>query len=423
MTETRYTYRRLQDMLGLPIAWEVKGFKVTGGTLGVQAVCDTYPERACDCGQTRWHRNGTLCSIYQAPPVAGRDTLVKVTRTDWRCGNCRKRATSGPDWPSGSLIPSFEGQLFVHALEHPVSDTMQLYGVKRNVVERVLSEQGPKLLAERTVEAPIYLGLDGTAWQKKERAVFVDIPRRRHLEILEGHSGPAVTAYLNAQGREWNVTLKGAVIDLSMPFRQALRRYDPRLPVLVDRYHVSQRINRGVKRFADAYRQEHDTGCYRFLRNLENDDYTERMSTLVSKHPMLVEAHRYATEVRRIYETESKAEALFAWNAWLHELPSFLSPYLGGTLKNMDSHWAEEICSVVDHRNEDGGIVSNATTEAMHRAVRRWEALSSNMSFANLRMRLLLASNGEERNRNEAARMAALAECRRELQAASPFPN
>lgn len=425
MADSRYTYRRLQDMLGLPADWEVKGFKVTEAVLGVQAVCDTYPVAPCDCGENRWHRNGAQPGIFQAPPVAGRDVLVKVTRTDWRCGHCRKRVPAPQDWPSGSLTKSLEEQVLTYAFEHTIGDTMRHFGVGRPVVDRIVAEYAPGLMAGRTVEPPVYLGLDGTSWQRKERAVFVDIPRRRHLEILEGYSGPAVTAFLDSRAEEWRGSLKGAVIDLSMPFRQALRRYDPNLPVLVDRYHVSQLINRGVTRFADTYRHEHKTGCYRFLRNPDADPegYTERMEDLIGKHPMLVEAHRFAQGVRRVYETDTKEEALFAWNAWLHELPSFLTPYLGNTLKNMDSHWAAEICAVADHRNEEGGIVSNAATEALHKAVRRWEALSPTMSFSNLRLRLLLAGNGEEKKAVESARAVALAECRRDLQTTSPFPN
>jgi hypothetical protein len=422
MSQERYTFRRLQELVGLPADWEIKGFKVMDGVVGVQAVVDSYPDGPCGCGLLQWHRNGTVPAIFQAPPLAGRDVLVKVTRTVWRCRACRKSAGVGSDWPTGSLTRSFEHLILAHALEHVLSKTVQHFGVKRSVVERIVEEHGPRLLAARVVEPPVYLGLDGTNWAKRERAVFVDILQRRRLDILPGYSGPAITEFLQQQGEAWRSSLRAAVIDMSAPFRQALRRYDPHLVVVADRYHVSQRINQGVTRFADAYRQEHGTGCYRFLRTRSEDEYTPAMAHLVRHHPTLMDVHRFAQGIRGVYETESAADARYAWNAWLHDLPQVLVPYLGGTLKNMDAHWIQEICIAVEHRTEDGAVVSNAVTEAMHKAMRRWETLSPNMSLDDVRLRLLLAANARERNRAEQQREERVMACRQALKDASPFP-
>lgn len=399
----------MEHALGLPIGWHYDQIQNFEGAVVITARVDFRPDAPCRCeGLPTWHRAGTYQRSYRSLPLGGRPTLILLRYPRYRCAVCKHQA--GPPLPRGSVTEEFGELLGEHALRHPISETCRTFVVGREVVRARFDTVVERRLADREVLPPNVLGIDDTMFAGRRRVALVDVERGLHIDILEGYSTNEIAQALANFRPTWDEHLRCVIIDPYKPFRLAVMRAWPHLPVVLDRYHVAALINRSVSRFAEAYHRSHPgMGATRWLRHPQRLGYGKKREMLVQDHPDLLAAYEYAQKWQSIYETASSAEARYLWQTWRSQMPEDLRDHLAVTVDDLTEHWLEEICAAVDLRSALGYLPTNGTTESLHKRVRVWEARVGGLTFEALRARVLLTTSSKAQDDELRQRLQGLA--------------
>lgn len=398
--------------LGLPDSWAYRGVEVRDGVVVVHARLEQRPPATCKCeGLPEWRSGGMARRLFRTFPLGGLPAVIALDYRRYRCGACAQVVT--PDLPLGRLTEAFEQEVAEYALRHTSSETCRTYALGREIVRRRLDGEIERRLAVRQPPAPEVVGIDDTMMAGARRAVLVDVGRKAHIDILPGYATQDVAQVLADYRPQWEGRLRCAVIDPYQPYRLAIVRAWPELPVVLDRYHAAMQINQAVKRFAAAYKGANRVrGAARLFGPALSP---ERRADWETHHPQLLAVYDYAQGWQVLYEARNAHEAEQIWLSWSLDMPDHLRPYLQAVVARLTDDWLTEICAAVTMRDELGYVPTNGITESLHKRVRIWEARASATSFALLRARVLLAENVGEQDADMRAQLELIRRVGREV--------
>src|SRR2546426_1514206 len=140
-------------------------------------------------------------------------------------------------------------------------------------------------LARRTVEAPRYVGVDETSFQKRHEYVTVvsDLEGARVLHVADDRTRESLDAFWEQLSAEQRAGVRGVAMDMWDPYLRSTVQHVPGATIVFDKFHVAQHLTDAVDR---VRRSEHRTRLaagdpllkgtkYEWLRNPRGRSWSE----------------------------------------------------------------------------------------------------------------------------------------------------
>lgn len=375
--------------------------------------------------------NGTETQYFWDTQGGIKPCWVNFRKQLYECRSCGK--TSGRNLP---FLPAPKSQIsprlisYIYALideginyttiarwTGPDESTIRDIRNKRNA-ERAISR------LTRTTSG--FLGLDD--WQhgrrRKMRGILVDVMNRMPVTLFERITHDVLKEKLG----EYLAThpeVRVIVIDMSDTFRPFLRKYFPRLIIVIDHFHVKQELEKKITEICEGLAEsvapvkqenipkqqnllgESDTPKpsskvakkektnplakeFRKFRKVwmkKPGERTKRDENLIkawaATFPLFTEILERRDAIYRIYEdARSGRDAKLRFFAWRRQLSADAAKQYEPFIQ-MVSTWGKEIAAYFDFPERP----NNAFTEAMVREVKRWNDAGRWVSFEVLRAR------------------------------------
>jgi len=158
--------------------------------------------------------------------------------------------------------------------------------------------------------------------------IVIDLRDGRVLHVAPGKGADSIEAFLKTLARR-APKLKAVAVDMNEGYILALRRWLPRVDIVLDRYHISALVNRAI----DELRREHQAELGRLgrktikgsrfllLANYENlkGKRKRRLDRLLEANQPLYVMHAMKEQLRMFWSLPTKAEAEQFLAAWCRD--------------------------------------------------------------------------------------------------------
>jgi len=381
--------------LGLPDLQITNVTQATDGTLlvWVQGTATGAECPKCCAWTDRVHQRRR--QAVNDLPAHGCAVLLLLTRRRWRCGNC--------DHVFAEVLPSvgryqrmtvrYEASLYRSLRRRPTTAVAQDEQLGSGRLQRILERRGDQEAA-RPPAAPRFVGVDEFAAKRGHvyNTVFADLETHRIVEVVETREIKPVREYLKTLA----ASVEAVAIDLSEPYRKAVRQALPDVVIVADKFHVirlAQWALNAVRRCVrKALKGDRSHAIWRkrwvLLRNFED--------VPASQQPHLFELLRLSRELRLAYAAK---ECLRRWyrtctpeNAVVR-LDRLLGQWLTSLVPELQKlaitfrYWQTEICNYATVR------ISNSITEGLNNKIKVTKRQAYGFqSFTNFRRKILLAT-------------------------------
>ena len=136
-----------------------------------------------------------------------------------------------------------------------IRDAESLLRLDWHVIQQIMERAVGRGLARRGQEDIDWVGIDEKSFLKDRRfaTLVTDIEGQRVLDVAEGRSAESAETVLGkALTPAQREMVCGAAMDLSAPFKKAVKKMLPNADIVLDRFHVSQLLGDAV----DAVRRQ-----------------------------------------------------------------------------------------------------------------------------------------------------------------------
>ena len=338
-------------------------------------------------------------------PMHGRFVYLSVKRQRFRCRCCNAVKDCSLDNCYGNREPSQRRQhrltrrLFEYILGQSArlsfADIAASVGLSDVTVGRILKSQRPFVSARTSIRAPRVLGIDDKLIGKKWYTVFADIEKRVLLDVYEGRKfdeDGLHSFFGRMEGSHDQIEV--VCQDMSMSYRNFIRRNLPGVKVVVDKFHVLMKSNNAVDKVRASVKR------HRMSTNKQRWEFSQVRLAFLSKHskkvrPLLKRWLSAYPELKAVYDakerfygfysqkTRSAAETFYI--SWVSKLDSSARPYFKNLLSCMDGEFKEEIYNYFDEPFTNGFV------EALNGRIEQMVSVGRNITYETLRQRMLLS--------------------------------
>ena len=382
----------MPNSLGLA-DWTILTKQMVDGVNEVGATFDVRPEVCPLCGTVGqlqiWQRRAMR---VRDVPNHGPKTVIVVDRIRFKCLSCEKTFMQPlPDVDERRRMTKRAiAYVREHCLAKPFVAIARDLGVDEKTVRQIAKEH-MDAVTEYPVFAPFYLGIDEVMVGGELRAIFTDLANRQVLDLLEGRRTPSIVHWLSHLSHRERIHV--VAIDMWAPYRDAARAVlGPRTRVVVDKFHVVRMADLGLDTVRKQVGQAQGVkGRRKLMRsrhvllkrsaNLSEQDALT-LSGWIGNIPRLKEAYEAKEAFYAIYDTETRAEASNALEAWEKSLSDDMRVAFKPLLTAV-GNWRGEILEFWDHR------ITNAYTEAMNGILKMINRTGRGYTFPVVRARIL----------------------------------
>ncbi len=210
------------------------------------------------CGR-RAESQDRVDRAFRDLPCFGRPVRLEWRKRRWRC---RRETCPAKTWTETSEHMSTRTVLTqragwemcrqVGANARPVAQLAREFGVEWWTVMNAVIEHGTPLVEDPArVGTVTTLGLDETSFLKANRrrstqyvTGFVDLDRRRMIDLVEGNDAKAINDWLGGRDPAWRKAVKTVAIDLAESYRNGLSPHLDHAVRVADPFHVVRAGNR-----------------------------------------------------------------------------------------------------------------------------------------------------------------------------------
>ena len=189
------------------------------------------------------------------------------------------------------------------------------------LVRRCVTEEVSKnLVWDGTSETPEFIGVDEFSVKKGHiyNTVVCDIKGKKVMAVLEGKGKRNLEEYLGRLKEPERV--KAVAIDMSNPFRDAVRKSLPDAKIVADKFHVIRHFNQVLEKTRSSdqgkglkagRRRELFKNRFTLLKAEERltDEEKKRLTPIFWDYPEVRNAWQIKENLRRCYKAETKKEA------------------------------------------------------------------------------------------------------------------
>lgn len=350
------------------------------------AVCET-------CGGPMY-RHGTRTNTFADTALHGRPAKIEITRHRYRCPACRKIVTPQLSFldekrhATKRLVQAIHARCLTNTFTHLANET----GVTLNTIKSMALDLVDELDKRVRYRTPVLMGIDEVNIAGNFRCVIVNLERRSVFQILPQRTKDTLIPYFkslpNADEVLWVVT------DMWRPYEKSFKPHLANARVVIDKFHV-------VRMASEALEAERK----RYQRILTKDDrlfFKKNMRWLTLRRPdrmtdeqlLIIELMRervpelgYAYDLKesfyKIYDAETKDEALAAFDQWKKSVPNGM-PGFASLVKTVNNHH-EGIFAYWDAPVP----LTNAYTEAKNGVIKVANRMGRGYSFEVIRAKFL----------------------------------
>lgn len=386
------------DFLDLPY-WRTIGYQKSEHDYVIIAEPLTLPE-CPGCGtQTLLTPTGTLVRKVKDIPRDNRRVEIHFIRQRFRC-SCGLNLTQPlPGVVEGrSITVRCALYIGIECLSRSFEEVSRKVGCSCTQAKELLADMICILEAQRNVEAPEVLGIDGVCVGRREHkrnyCQLSDLANSQVFELLPKSTQLEVARFLEQLPDKERI--KYVVIDMAKGFLIVVQRILPWTIVIIDPFHVLRMLNDAVTKFVRTKQRgmtqaEHKRlmkGGNRFLLLKRRFELTKKQKEQLEKWFEEVPEFKEAFDLKEagydIYKATSRQSAEKHFEEFEKNMPKHLKPAFQSFL-GMVKRWKPYIFNYFDYK------VSNALTESKNRKIKTLQRLGPRTSFPVLRARVIFA--------------------------------
>jgi len=275
------------------------------------------------CGQATSKVHDKRKQSKQDRAIRDKPVYLYLFKRRFRCLWCGK-VFSEPDEVFGIRRRSsqrFREHLGREALHQTIRRVAKEEGVGEGLVRRCVTEEVSKnLVWDGTSETPEFIGVDEFSVKKGHiyNTVVCDIKGKKVMAVLEGKGKRNLEEYLGRLKEPERV--KAVAIDMSNPFRDAVRKSLPDAKIVADKFHVIRHFNQVLEKTRSSdqgkglkagRRRELFKNRFTLLKAEERltDEEKKRLTPIFWDYPEVRNAWQIKENLRRCYKAETKKEA------------------------------------------------------------------------------------------------------------------
>ncbi len=281
------------------------------------------------------------------------------------------------------LEPLTLRQTFVHLAEET--------GLSRMTIRGVCDDYAARLEQARTLDTPVWLGMDEIHLLRRSRAVFANLETGHVLDLLPDRHKPTVIRFLPSLPNPERI--RGVAMDMWLPYRQAVQAALPGAAIVVDKFHVLRLADFALDRIRKDIGQTlpknqrrgllRDAKAMRKRESALTPTQVLRLSLWFENHPLLKKAYGARQAFYALYDAADRREAEQRWQEWERTLDREPVPAFG-QFRTTVRNWAPHIFTYFDHR------ITNAATESANNLIRIANRLGRGYSFPVIRAKIVL---------------------------------
>jgi transposase len=331
-----------------------------------QALC---PQ--CGASTKRVHRRShrTIKHMMHDDKVAYLNLAVRNFKC-WQCwfvfrehipGIDRRRTTAHF---RQSVIPKIKDRSFrAVAMEHGMSTTSLVRSATE--LSRQVGLQWPT--------KPFALGIDGHSFSGNDMATtLTDVKGRKLIGILPDYKQDTLEYCIENIPKTSKKLITSVCIDMHEASRTVIEKELPNIPIVIDKFHVVQLLNKNLEQMRNIYTNHHDAIPKKLLeRNKEDLDYAEKqiLKRVLTSSSALNDMWRLKEWFREFYKLRNPKKAKDRYTAMLEGLIQEARPRWR-TLYRTLSRWREYILNYFTYR------ITNAYTEGVHTRIKLLKRIS-----------------------------------------------
>ena len=351
------------------------------------------------CGVTLYHVHSTTNREVRDLNSFGHRVGLIIEGHRYKCLNCGKvysEAYKDIDTKS-RLTNRLREQIEKESLKKPFLQIAEEYSISETTVRKVFSTHTELQNTERIYKTPKVLGIDEAHLNKNMRGVFTDIDNGLILEILPKRSKQAVMDYIDRLPN--NHQIRVVTMDMYRPYREAVQECLPYAKIVIDKFHVVQMVTKALETVRKNYKitlsktERNQLTHDRFVLLKNHEDFTpqefQKMTVWFAKFPLLETAYRLKESFREIYLSDTKEQAISAYNEWKSSINEDMNVFLDvcGTI----DRWHTEIFHYFDYS------YTNAFTESCNNMIKCIEKAGRGYSFDVLRAKVLYGTSATKK--------------------------
>jgi len=330
------------DILNLP-NWRTRQYRETEHDIIIEAELITEITDPCTCGAPlsafqKW--GPTKLAYLHDLPIRCKRTRVYYQKQRHRCTACNKTLSqpmAGADERHrfttrlGDYIKQEGINLF-----RTFAELADEVGYSEQTIRDIVTAHAVQMEKVRRIDTPLWISIDEVYIEKQERCVITDPAGQRVIHMLPTNRKLELEVWLLQLPNRHKVRL--VTIDMWTPYLGAVQRLLPTATIVVDRYHVHNLLNGGIKDVLGVVR--------------DSMSYSEQRQYM--RDPLILLTSRYHLE-----DVEKKGEEIDGENAhkpsqveirdkWLEEVPDVATAYwlkesFSDILQLRDRQKAEEL--------------------------------------------------------------------------------
>jgi transposase len=345
-------------------------------------------------------RFGIRKSTYVDLPMSGKRVVLLVQRQRYQCGDCGKVFLQ--DMPELNDDHRMTNRAVDYIRENSMarthSEIARELGVDVKTVWNVFIEWAREKDKEYKVQTPAVLGIDEIFALKRSRCVLTNIRESTVVHVLENRNMETVKMWLNKLPDRYRVEV--IAMDMWEPYRLAVQPLFPKVPIVIDKFHVVRLANQGLDSYRKslkenlkpAERRRLKKDRYLLLRRYDDLTPSDRIifESWIGRFDLLKQAHLLKENFFKIYDCQNRADADKQYDEWLKSVPEDLLGHFRPLL-TATRNWHTEIFNYFDIQPR----VTNAFTESLNNLIGHLITDGRGYSFPVLRAKIMFTKRKE----------------------------
>ncbi|MET3109608.1 transposase, partial [Oxalobacteraceae bacterium GrIS 1.18] len=276
-------------------------------------------------------------------------------------------------------------------------------GVDEKTIRNIFRDYVTELAETVRFETPKWLGID-EIHLTQYRCVIANIENNTIVELLHNRNKETVVKYLSQlDGKE---KIQYVAMDMWAPYRDAVNLVIPKAIVVIDKFHVVRMASDAMEKVRKSLRESltakqrrglmHDRFVLLKRESQLTDQEALKLSGWVKNYPELGLAYRLKEDFFKIYDSQSREEALARYAVWEISVTEEVRDAFSDLITAW-RNWQPYILAYFDHR------ITNAYTESLNSLIRVMVRLGRGYSFEALRAKLLFSEGAHKKSQKRPA--------------------
>lgn len=426
------------DLLRNPLHWQALDTTTHPGEYVVTAISLEQTNSCPHCNWIWLDPIGTRTRHLIDRSIDDKRVTIEMSVQRYQCDHCHKTFSQSVHGVADHsnitdrLVRHVEEESLLHTFKH----VARLTTLSERQVRDTFNAQAERLLENYRPAGARVICMDGVYFGRVERALLLDGETGAVCDVFpHAKAWRLYRKILESMSPAQRAAVEVVVIDMSVSLMAVARRAFPNAVIVIDRFHVYNRVNKAMERIRAALsgQRGRKKGTRKMIRKeiplqheyqLEKEKNAAALAELKwwrNLLPEFDEAYQMKEMFCEIWYSSCVRTALARYEAWKEKLATcselvrkHFQKELVGTVDN----WQAEIFAYFEHRFDNGAVERrNGDVKALQREGKR-------LSFDAMRVKMIFGTalrrqRAEEAEQHRAERKSRRAERGKESNAAT----